>query len=117
MALKKGKSEATLALEIEAEMQRRAKARREDNEIQEACDLFSKEHNLVTKEDHINFIKTKLARSSVLSSGKKDALVEPKKSCLNCGSIKIFRQRDMAEATLVWTDKYLCGNCKETFVL
>jgi len=118
LALKKQKSEASLAMELKEELDRRAAIRRTEDEFQKRCDLFAKKNNLVTPEEHFNFVAAQRAGRCLQPDGKKGTEpVVPKKHCLNCGSINIFRQRDMTKQTLVWTDSYECGNCKETFVL
>ena len=73
--------------------------------------------NLVTPEDHINYIRSVVLGFGKKKTGKESVATVPKKKCLNCGSIKVLRQRDETKETLVWTDEYECLNCKERMVL
>ena len=75
--------------------------------------------NLNAPSDHINYVKSVLAGPGKEKTGKKSGQVlEAKKKCLNCGSVKIMRQRD-EEITkeIVWLDEYKCIDCKTRFNL
>ncbi len=75
--------------------------------------------HLVNPEDHINYVKSVLSGFGKEKTGKKSGQVlEPQKKCLNCGSVKIMRQRDETiNDKIVWTDEYECLDCKERMVL
>ncbi len=119
----KEKSEASLAMEVQEELDRRAAQRRIDDERRKSADEFAKKHNLVTVDDHKAYIRGVLSKSSMLSRGKKDEAGEvmPKKRCENCGSTNIQRQYDKTKSKIggdvVWTNEYVCRDCKQRMVL
>jgi len=77
--------------------------------------------NLVTAEDHINYVQSVVLGFGKKKTGEKSSQVletQPKKKCLNCGSTNIIRQRDETiNDKVVWTDEYECQNCKTRFNL
>jgi len=75
--------------------------------------------NLVTPKDHINYAKSVLFEFGKKNTGKKSGQVlEAKKKCLNCGSVKILRQRnEKITKEIVWLDEYKCLDCKIRFNL
>lgn len=85
---------------------------------------FDEKHSIKTPEDAKRFIqecKDKiLAQTSKMQHskpGKEGVETAPKKKCLNCGYSKwLVQQYDETKSTkknIVWTDEYLCTNCKE----
>jgi len=77
--------------------------------------------NLVTPEDHINYVQSMVLGFGKKKTGEKSSQVleaQPKKKCLNCGSTNIIRERDETiNDKVVWTDEYECQNCKTRFNL
>lgn len=75
--------------------------------------------HIKTVQDHINYIKTKLATMGMAKAAKKNKKnISPKKQCLNCGSFSLVRQYDPVAAkksNVVWTNKYECLRCKEVY--
>jgi len=79
--------------------------------------------NLNGPQDHLDYIKAKLSKVSVSPGGKKDEKtgeVIPKKRCENCGSVNVVQQYDEDNSTaksVIWTNEYVCRDCKTRMIL
>ena len=106
------KAEVNVVKEAMLEADRRARERRKEAE-------FNEKHGIKTPEDSKRFIQKckdeiliKTSKWQYSKPGKEAVSAVPKKKCLNCGSVKILRQRDETLTTLVWVG-YDCLTCGE----
>ncbi len=117
LSRKEAKEEANVVKAAMLEADQRAKERREEAE-------FNEKHGIKTPEDSERFIQkckdeifAKTSKMQYNKPGKESVETAPKKKCLNCGYSKwLVRQYDTEKSThenIVWTDEYLCTNCKE----